>query len=71
MWGIRFSGVFQPDVEERYFQAACLAIHQPHSRPERLLDQMRAGMLLSTFAFTAGRFHEVSWMVICLCESKS
>lgn len=62
MWGTRFSGCVAPEVEERYFQAACLAIHSPTNHPDRLLDQMRAAMLLSSFAFAAGRFHE-GWMM--------
>lgn len=46
-------------MEELFFNAGCRTLEAQTSRADRLLDGMRAAMLLGAYAYTNGRYHEV------------
>ena len=60
LWATRFSGTENVELEERYYEAGRAAMFEQSTLPYRMLDQMRAGFLLSAYVYGGGRFHEVS-----------
>lgn len=52
----------QPQMEAKFYNAACRALDAQTGVADRLLDGIRAAMLLSAYVYTAGRFHE-GWLL--------
>jgi hypothetical protein len=46
-------------MEGNFWAAATRALDMQTSNADRLIDAIRAAMLLSAYAYTSGRFHEV------------
>ena len=49
-------------MEHHFFKAACQALDVSSANGDRLIDCLRAAMLLSVYSFTSGRFHE-GWIL--------
>lgn len=47
-------------MEERFFTEACRHLDAAAANSDRLIDAIRAAMLLSAYAYTNNRHHEVS-----------
>lgn len=46
-------------MEQHFFMASCQALDVSTANADRLIDCMRAAMLLSAYSYTSGRYHEV------------
>ena len=60
LWATRMSN--SPNmvaVEQTFFDNACRALDLNSANGDRLIDCLRAAMLLSAWSFVSGRFHEV------------
>ena len=60
LWATRMSS--SPNMgpmEQTFFKNACDALDLNSANGDRLIDCLRAAMLLSAWSFTSGRFHEV------------
>lgn len=55
-------------MEHHFFTQACRHLTASSSSNDRLLDGMRAAMLLCTYSYTSGRFHEVGLPPCLDCE---
>ena len=61
LWATRISHQTQaPSMEQHFFTSACKALDVSSASRDRLMDCLRAVMLLSSYTYTAGRYHEVS-----------
>lgn len=49
----------QPQIEMHFYLAATKALEAQTGVADRLIDGIRAAMLLSAYVYTSGRFHEV------------
>lgn len=47
-------------MEMHFFDASLKALDMSSANGDRLIDCMRAAMLLSAYSYTSGRYHEVS-----------
>ena len=45
-------------MEHNFFVAACQALERSSASNDRLLDSIRAAMLLGAYSFTSGRYHQ-------------
>ena len=46
-------------MEAHFFDASCKALDLSSVNADRLIDCMRAALLLSAYSYTSGRYHEV------------
>ncbi|EIW71126.1 hypothetical protein TREMEDRAFT_27564, partial [Tremella mesenterica DSM 1558] len=72
LWGTRVLNPSSSSAEDRHFAAACQAFETSAASGDRLLDAIRAAMLLSSHAYTQGRHHQ-GWLLaghaVTLCRS--
>ncbi|KAK8847547.1 hypothetical protein IAR55_005405 [Kwoniella newhampshirensis] len=63
LWGTRMSNA--PNLsamEQHFFSAACRHLDSAGPSSDRLIDAVRAAMLLSAYSYTSGRHHE-GWLI--------
>ncbi|KAK1921689.1 hypothetical protein DB88DRAFT_443137, partial [Papiliotrema laurentii] len=63
LWATRMTN--SPKVspmEQHFFEASCRALDVSSSNADRLIDCMRAAMLLSCYSYSSGRYHE-GWIL--------
>lgn len=65
LWATRISNSPQmSSMEQTFFTAACRHLDISSANGDRLMDCLRAAMLLSAYSYTSGRFHEVRVMLV-------
>ncbi|ORY20914.1 hypothetical protein BCR39DRAFT_554526 [Naematelia encephala] len=63
LWATRMSvSPNMSSMEEHFYEEACEHLDVSSNNGDRLLDCLKASMLLSAYSFTSGRFHE-GWLL--------